>query len=557
MNNAQFRRLVQETPNTVQQNGVSPSQNRLLGSQTPALGSRTRSNIPMTPRSLGGSRSNDFARQLAERNAELNGQQMKKFRSSAAPKGSKLGSRYTDRTQSRISEDEDEKSVRVKALEEQVKLGQLAPETFEALREQIIGGDVKDVHLVKGLDYKLLARVKRGEDVLSESQSQSQSQTSETKEPVYQKEPELAIDVDDELEKLESKEVQPLAKSERSKKGEMAAPPPPVAGVKRTRDDILKELKASRAKAAEDVKSRQPQLGPRFVKVGAKKETSRIEKDSKGREVLITTDAEGNAKRKVKKRNVEDEKNGLLVPNKDAAPLGMDVSAMTPVPAPVEQEDEDIFGEVGKEYDPLAGLANDDDDESDDSDDSVNEAESTPKDKPSKPSPPPQPSTEEGDSTLMPPPPSRRNYFNDTSPDDDSTTSNAPNPLQDPTILAALKKASTINPLTDPSSSSSSTTIDEGAARAARHRSMLANADRDAEDMDMEFGSSRFGDQDDGEEDGREVKLSVWDGEGGEKGGERKGGKKERKRAPKKRKGDVNSAADVLRVMEAKKAMKS
>ena len=500
----------------------------------------------MTPRTLpGGSRSNEFARQLAERNAELNGQPEKKFRSSAAPKGSKLGSGYTDRTNLRISEEEDEKSVRVKALEEQVKLGQLAPETFEALREQIVGGDVKDVHLVKGLDYKLLARVRRGEDVLSGPQPKAE----ESEEPKKRMETEPEIDVDEELEKLERKDIQPLSKEER-KRGEIAAPHPHVAGRKRTRDDILNELKASRAKALEEAKARLPQLGPRFVKVGAKKEAPRIEKDSKGREVLIIRDSEGNIKRKVKKAKAEDESNGLLMPDKDATPLGMDVSTMTPAPVQVEQEDEDIFGEVGKEYNPLAGLVNEDDDE-DDSDDSDAETKPTLNDTANE-SLSTRPPTE-SDSPMMPPPPkpvpAKRNYFDDTPSEDENTKATAPNPLQDPTIFAALKKASTINPL---SLSSDPSTMDEEAVKLARRKKMLENNDRDADDMDMEFGSSRFGDQEDGEDSGK-VKLSVWDGEGGEKE-EKKGGKKERKRAPKKRKGDVNSAADVLRVMKANKA---
>ena len=548
MNNAQFRLLVQDTPNAARQNGTTPSQPHALGGQTPALGSRMRSNIPMTPRTLaGGSHSNDFARQLAERNAELNGQPAKKFRSSAAPKGSKLGQGYTDRTQLRVSEEEDEKSVRVKALEEQMKLGQLAPQTFEALREQIIGGDVKDVHLVKGLDYNLLARVRRGEDVLSEPKPKEK----EPEKLVEKEEAEPEIDVEEEFEKLEGKEIQPLVKEERVKKGEMAAPPLPLAGKKRTRGDILKDLKASRAKAAEEAKARLPQLGPRFSKVGAKKEAPRIEKDSKGREVLITTDAEGNIKRKVKKAKAEHENNGLLMPDKDIAPLGMDVSAMIRAPAPVEEEDEDIFGEVGKEYNPLAGLVNEDDDDGD-SDDSDTESKPAPKGEPEKSSP--LQSAAEKSAALMPPPPkpapAKRNYFNDNpSSSDDSTKTTAPNPLQDPTILAALKKASTINPL---STSSDPSCMDDEAAKLARRKKMLENNDRDADDMDMEFGSSRFGDQEDGEDNGK-VKLSVWgDGEGGEEGGKR-GGKKERKRAPKKRKGDVNSAADVLRVMETKK----
>lgn len=552
MNNAQFRRLVQDTPNSARSNGTSSSQTGAFGGQTPALGSRNRSSIPMTPRTVAGGRShgNDFARQLAERNTELNGQATKKFRSSAAPKGAKLGSGYTDRTQSRISEEEDEKSVRVKALEEQMKLGQLAPEIFVALREQIIGGDVKDVHLVKGLDYKLLERVRRGEDVLSDP-SPTQK---EPEKLVQEEEPTPEIDVDQEFDKLESKEIQPLAKEERAKNGDIAAPLAPVAGKKRTRDDILKELKASRARAAEEAKARLPQLGPRFSKVGAKKETLRVEKDSKGREVLITTDAEGNVKRKVKKTNTDYEKSDLLMPDKDAAPLGMDVSTLTPAPAAPEEEDEDIFGDVGKVYDPLAGLVDDDNDIDNDSDDS----EAPPKHSEEKPTISPPSSAAKADAASMPPPPRpiptpvKRNYFNDTASENDDTTASATafNTLQDPTILAALKKASTINPL---GTSSDPSTMDEEAAKLARRKKMLENNDRDADDMDLEFGSSRFGDQED-LEDTEKIKLSVWDGNGG--GGEagaKRGGKKERKRAPKKRKGDVNSAADVLRAMEAKK----
>ena len=79
---------------------------------------------------------------------------------------------------------------------------------------------------------------------------------------------------------------------------------------------------------------------------------------------------------------------------------------------------------------------------------------------------------------------------------------------------------------------------------------MLEAHDRDADDMDLGFGSSRFGDEEDGE--GKKVKLSVWGKETGDEG--RSGeGKVPRKRGPKKRKGDANSAADVLKVMERRK----
>ena len=486
----------------------------------------------MNRRSISGLSGNDFSRQLAERNAELNSSGSKKFRSSAAPKGTKLGSGYQDRTQLRTSGEEDDKAVRVKALEEMVKLGQMDQSTFEKLRDEIVGGDIKDVHLVKGLDYKLLERARRGEDVLSGSvnSTSSQGQHFDNKN---QPAPEPEVDVDEEFEKLEERQIQPMAKEEKSKKGEMA-PPPPVAGKKRTRDDILKELKASRAAAAE--KAKQSTLGPKFVKLGEKKERSRIERDERGREVLITVDDEGRVKRKVKKSTTEETYNGhmLLMPDKDAKPLGMEVAPV--VEAPIE-DDGDIFEDVGADYNPLGDMDDSDSVDSSDTEDKVPA-------KPPEPSPPPKPS--ESETLAVPPPPGkRRNYFGDA--DDDEEDSNAPptNPLTDPTILAALKKASSINPI--PSGS----TNEEAAAKLERRKKMLESHDRDAEDMDFEFGSSRFGDQEDGED--KRVKLSAWGGDGDKDGGKEEG-KAKRKRGAKKRKGDVNSAADVLKVMERRKA---
>ena len=90
MNNAQFRKLL-ETPRPAPSANAAPS-------ATPALGSRQRSSIPMTPRSLT-SGNNEFARQLAAHRASA--QPAKKFRSSAAPKGTKFGAGYTDRAAAR------------------------------------------------------------------------------------------------------------------------------------------------------------------------------------------------------------------------------------------------------------------------------------------------------------------------------------------------------------------------------------------------------------------------------------------------------------------------
>ena len=530
-----------------------------LGAATPqrdaatpsTLGSRMRSSIPMTPRSVGGSSGIDFARQLREHNAALdpNKNSNKKFRSAAAPKGSRLASGYQDRTQLRSSTEEDEKAGRVKALEEMVKLGQMEQATFTALRDEIVGGDVKDVHLVKGLDYKLLERVRRGEDVLAESQAKAEDDKPREEDTKQ----DHAVDVDEALEEFEGHDIVPLEKEEKVKKGEMAPPPTPT-GQKRTRDDILRDLKASRLAQA-DKKALESVLGSRFKKVGSRREHSRIERDAKGREVLITVDEEGNEKRKVRKVKPEDAEsngNGLLMPDKDAKPLGMDVPETKPA-ASMEDDVEDIFEGVGADYDPL-GDCNEEDDEDEDSDDRVDDTKllntaahkialsTETESEISKPSmgPPPRPNKPDAPS---------RNYFTDPVKPNETEAENKINPLSDPTIVAALKRASAIN---SESQDKAEPKSEAEAAKLLKRKNMLASHDRDADDMDMGFGSSRFEDGEDGED--RKVKLSVWGG--ADDGDDNHGGdgKGKRKRGGKKRKGDANSVADVLRVMDQRKA---
>lgn len=443
-----------------------------------------------------------------------------------------------------------------------VKLGQMERATFEALRDEIVGGHVKDVHLVKGLDYKLLERVRRGEDVLAEAVSSPKPPEVTAKSPPPADNP---VDVDDEFEKLEERDFQPATKQETAKKGEMAPPPLPasVAGKKRTRDDILKELKASRqAAAAKAEESRQPALGSKFHKIGAKQATSRIEIDAKGREILIMVDADGNVKRKVKKvkpKATPNSTNGLLMPDKDARPLGLDVTVPTlQTPTEEQQDDGDIFEGVGADYDPLGGeLANDVSSDSEDDEESNTASKAATKSPPASNEDytdkhPLGPNT---DSTPLPKHQSAlKNYFNDSNPPADLPTPS--HPLRDPTILAALKKASTLDPLGSSSSLSQNPFSPSEAEKLARRKRLLEAHDRDAEDMDMGFGSSRFEDEEDGE--GKKVKLSVWGGgeeeEGGGKGRGEGTGKEKRKRGPKKgRKADKNNAIDVLKVMERRK----
>lgn len=408
-----------------------------------------------------------------------------------------------------------------------MKLQQIDEATFLKLRDEILGGDVESTHLVKGLDYKLLERVRRGEDVLS-GKNDNEDQPEETE------------DLDDEFERLEERDVVAVEKEKSKKKGEMA-PPSLIPGKKRTRDQILAEMKAARQAAKE---AAQPSLGARFKKVGEPKSTTRIERDGKGREILIVVDENGNEKRKVRKVQLESEAvkgNGLLMPDKGAKPLGMEVPEVPTEPEP-EEEDIDIFDDAGDDYDPLAGLEEEDSESEDGAEDGeVTEDTERKKDK-TRDSPQEVPKS----GSMAPPPlPSKpRNYFGDSEP---ATTDNEAKPkaFSDPTILAALKKASTLNPISKTPESA------EEAAKEARRKKMLQRDDRDMEDMDMGFGSSRFEDEADFDE--TKVKLSAW-GEGDNGEDEKGTGKSKRKRGAKKRKGDANSAADIMKIVESRKA---
>lgn len=70
-----------------------------------------------------------------------------------------------------------------------------------------------------------------------------------------------------------------MKKEKENLKGEMASQPT-VAGKKRDRHDISRDLKASMSAAAE--KAPQPNLGPMFTKLGQALESARFEKDGRG-----------------------------------------------------------------------------------------------------------------------------------------------------------------------------------------------------------------------------------------------------------------------------------
>ncbi|GAP85952.1 putative red-like protein [Rosellinia necatrix] len=529
MNNDQFRRLLAA-------NATKPSSDSNGASSTPsrgvALGSRQKSSIPMTPRSVAGRHNPDFARQLAERNQPE--QKEKKFRS-FAPKGSKLAEGYVDRTQARqIQEGDDERATRLKALEEALEKEEIDQQTFDSLRSQIAGGDLASTHLIKGLDYKLLERIRRGEDVYGDGDKPSD-------------EPEIP-DVDDELDRLQEEEVAVVTKEKTTKKGHLSTAPA-NSSRKRTRDQILADMKAARDAAKAKA---EPTLGNKFRKIGVKSAGTRIERDSQGREVMIIVDEDGNEKRKVRKTapgQPGQEARDLMMPDPKVKPLGMEVPDIyKPRLEAPEETDVNIFDDVDDDYDPLAGLGADSDEDEDEDDDDDDDNSSAAKTKATD-------SGGEAKGTMLPPqrpigPSAPRNYFKDSKTSLISSEALKAPSMSDPAIQAAFKKAASLHAISKVREEEDD---DEAREKTERRRKMLENKDRDAEDMDMGFGTSRF--EDDADLDEQRGKLSEW-GQKDEDEDHGKGSGPKRKRGPKKRKGDVNNAADVLREMERQRSAK-
>ncbi|RPA94897.1 hypothetical protein L873DRAFT_1813720 [Choiromyces venosus 120613-1] len=508
MNNAQFRKLL-ETPRPA---NTSNSQN--APSATPALGSKLRSSIPMTPRSVlgGSSTQSEFARQLAANNASE--QKAKKFRSSAAPLGTRLPEGYVDRTKDR--DDNDDRDRRLAALEELYKEGGIEHEEY-VRQTKLLGGDVSSTHLVKGLDFKLLERVRGGEDVMRSIRDAGDDDEAG--------EGENSEDGDEDvLDKALEKEVVPEKKEERKKKGNLAP---------KTRVEILAELKRSK-EAAKPVSV----LGSKFKKIGVKEE----KKEENGAKVKYVMGADGKVKKMVKKDKTKKKSD-------EPEPVSTSVMGMMPPPPmpgkaqekKVEEEDEDIdiFEGAGTEYNPLAGMDSDSSSSSSSSEEEEGEegeegeihppkkskSEKAPESSSNRPPPPPYP---------MPPPSStpkpKINYFNEpTSSSSSSGTYQPPSSASallssNPELAAALTKASTLNAFSTPSE-------DEGEKR---RKALTEAADRDAFDIDFGFGGSRdFGDEDD--DDGTVAKS---------------GGGKKRKRGGKPKKGDKNDAGVVGRIVE-------
>lgn len=548
-----------------------------------------------------------FAKQMAERynNGDDNDKKSSKIRTSK-PKGSKFAAGYVDRAKMRSEQETEDgdRAARLAALEELYKKGEVEQAVYEKLRFEIAGGDLSSTHLVKGLDFKLLNRVRMGEDVYKGGDKEEKGEKAEDDDKEEPVAPEG--DVDDEFEKMEGSEVQAVEREKAKKKGQYSTTTAAVAGQKRSRDQILAEMKAQR-EAAKQAKAAAagPALNSRFKKIGAPQAAgSRIEIDSRGREVLVIVDEDGHEKRKVRKAAAPPTgDNNTEAPKVDGTVLGMEVpefykKKQEAEAAAAAAKEVDIFEDAGSDYDPLAGMDSESSDEDSDEekgkktekkDDKKTEKEEDSRDAKRRRRSSSSSSREDGEasdassrstdsrrrrrrSTSRERRPAaepsaakpRNNYFGGSTLLSEQSSRGGPS-LNDPSVLAALRKAKQMREASE--SEAKSQALSKEAEREARLKKLMQSSDRDAEDLDMGFGTNRLEDTEDLDEDraGRKERLSTWRGGGNggggaedddndeEGGGGSRGDKSKRKRGGKKRKGDGNNAEDVMRVLERRK----
>lgn len=550
MNNATFQSFVSQKSQNQQADRKDAKQ--------PTLGSRARSSIPMTPRSIDSTR-NSHAEPSRKGSSEP---PKKKFKSSYAPKGTKLASGYTDRTAGRRDHEGeeqeakiDDKQTRLNALEEMLKLGQIDQETFNKSKTVLgVGGDTSSTHLVKGLDWKLLERVRRGEDVTKATPSLQEDSTE---------------DVDTALEEALEKDVVPQTRARNENKNEMAedqqTDTATIATHATSRDEILQRLKASRSGKAASIKSNTARplnaidppapstLSDRFKKLPASQKPAKkkiVESiNGRRREVLLITDSTGNTKRKTRWLDPET----LSSLGAEQQPWGMDLPEGLTARQKVfeeeqrkeeaEKEDEDIFAGAGA-YDPLGGVSDSDSDDSQTDFQGVEREQGGALDNvaPNSSEPVSSPANVKA-----------RNYFSGTGEADHDAFTESNGKKHDPQVLAALKRAAQLRQREESSHVTEDGEPGEDENRpdqALKHKQLLARLQaqnaQDDRDIDMSFGDSRLGDEDEDES----LPNASW---GDEADGTNKGkGTSSRKRGPKKRKGDKDNVKHLMNVLESR-----
>ncbi|BGP01057.1 hypothetical protein NBRC10513v2_004931 [Rhodotorula toruloides] len=305
------------------------------------------------------------------------------------PKRAPDGSVYRDRAaERRLGKDGDFAEAEKLFEDFKARSEGIDKDTLET-QMKYLGGDAKHSILVKGLDMALLERNKH--------------------EQAKKADEELG-DVEDELEAALAAPPEPSTLT--------STAPPAGEGKKKTRDELLAELKAMRGGQAASA-SPPVEKDPRFKPLGG----SSGDKMGKGKEIAgaasgwkaVGAAGDGEKKKRKKKKVAPAPAPAVTEAQPAKKESSPPPAPLPPQPAPEDIDDDmDIFGDAG-EY---KGLDSDDSDEEDST--------------PAKPAASPPPHAEAAPAT-------KRKYFDDDEEDDPQySTSTAPNAVTD---LAAKQAA--------------------------------------------------------------------------------------------------------------------
>lgn len=509
----------------------------------------------------------------------------KRFKTTV-PKGARYGRGYQDRASQRRAEqrEAEELEEKIRELEEMRKQGQIDEDAFQKQRAQLgVGGDFITTHLVKGLDWELLRKVKAGEKVaLDENDMKEEKNTTEEPETEAEPEPEPApasssqaevgkVDgaisddnADEEFDSLvaakEREATKPVHKEERTKKGTLAVPPPPSLQNRRlTRDEILKQFKAKRF--GQDTSSA---LGTRFKKIdskaGTKQQLEQYQEAIRRRAHSPAEEAQrqsvGDIETSESEEQVEDAAVSTGARSSPSSPSDTVEAAPQPAvppPPPVatrrvdsdsDEEVGDIFEGVGRDYN--ADLQ-DEESSSSSEEEGVDGVKTKDGHEPT--------AFSRTSKSLSPPKHigEKRNYFATSRKADEAILDHAKPSMSDEKIVSALKAARRKSPPVRETEEEEDKEdeeeehhiLDEGESDEAKARrkkfleEIRRRDEQDAMDLDLGFGGSRFADEEDDMPYQEEARSGT-----------------KRKRGPKRKKGDKNSASAVMGVLEGRKSGK-
>lgn len=256
-------------------------------------------------------------------------------------KKSLLAEGYTDRVRERSTAAEDEKQKLINELRDLLKRKKLSQDEYFKRLEELSTGDLESAGFVSGLDHKLLARIRAGEDVLLD--------------------PTKVVDDAQAEANLEAAFEQAAVRPQASQqidlgKTDVAAGPSKSAS---SRDSLLASLTKTKRK---DKSVADPALGNKFKRIKSNNpDGSTTESyEENGQKIKLIRDSKGQIiKKLIKKAKVSPVKTEVIARDEEQqqpTPVAVVDPIKEQAMPQIELEnevDEDIFADAG-EYDPFA-----------------------------------------------------------------------------------------------------------------------------------------------------------------------------------------------------------